>query len=420
MATLLIYARRITRRIWFRAAAFAAAGVLLALLAPLASAWAPLGAIDLGQEALSPILQILASSMLAVTTFSVATMVSSLASAAATTTPRATELLAQDRSSQTALSTFIGAFAFAIVGIVALATQYYDPAARIVLFLGALAVIVVVIATLLRWISHLVTFGHHADVLDRVEQRTTAVLTAFARSPRFGGAPVIGAPPGAHTITAGRSGFVTHVDVPSLQRWAQRGDYRVHLEVLPGDLVDAGSPILRVEALGDASQEVSWQEMARAAVSVERHRTHEQDPRLGLVTLSEISSRALSPGVNDPGGAIETLATLHRVLRAYLTTEVDPTITADRVHVPSLDLATLLRDAVEPTARDGAGTVEVAIRVQRTLGLLLPHADPTQARALRAASSDAEARALDALTHESDRARVRESAAALRSATTPR
>lgn len=386
MGTLLVYLRRIARRIWFRAAAFTGAGVLLALLAPLASSWAPLDAIDLGQEALSPILQILASSMLAVTTFSVATMVSSLASAASSTTPRATELLAEDRSSQTALSTFIGAFAFAIVGIVALATQYYDPAARIVLFLGTLAVIVLVVATLLRWISHLVTFGHHADVLDRVEERTTAVLTAFARSPRFGGAPAIEAPAGAVTLTAGRSGFVTYVDVPTLQLWAQRADYRVHLLVLPGDLVDAGSPVLRVEvpdaarrdasdspgspgssaspdSPGSSTREVSGVEVARAAVSVEQHRTHEQDPRLGLVTLSEISSRALSPGVNDPGGSIETLATLHRVLQAYLTAETDPTITADRVHVPMIDLATLLRDAFEATARDGAGTVEVAVRL---------------------------------------------------------
>lgn len=146
-------------------------------------------------------------------------------------------------------------------------------------------------------------------------------------------------------------------------------------------------------------------------MSVEQHRTHEQDPRLGLVTLSEISSRALSPGVNDPGGSIETLATLHRVLQAYLTAETDPTITADRVHVPMIDLATLLRDAFEATARDGAGTVEVAVRLQRTLAHLTRHADPLQVSALRDLSADAAARALETLTHEADRARVREAAA---------
>jgi hypothetical protein len=34
-------------------------------------------------------------------------------------------------------------------------------------------------------------------------------------------------------------------------------------------------------------------------------RSFKQDPRFGMIVLSEIASRALSPGVNDPGTAID-------------------------------------------------------------------------------------------------------------------
>jgi uncharacterized membrane protein len=39
----------------------------------------------------------------------------------------------------------------------------------------------------------------------------------------------------------------------------------------------------------------------RTAFTLGDMRYFEEDPRFGLITLSEIASRALSPAVNDPG-----------------------------------------------------------------------------------------------------------------------
>lgn len=102
-----------------RATAFTVAGVLLAVVSSLLGRLLPDSlTLDLGQNAVGSILQILASSMLAVTTFSLTAMVSAYSSAASLGTPRSTQLLVRDRTSHNALSTFVGTFAFSVVGII--------------------------------------------------------------------------------------------------------------------------------------------------------------------------------------------------------------------------------------------------------------------------------------------------------------
>src|SRR5690606_41571550 len=68
------------------------------------------------------LLNIIASSMLAVTTFSLGVMTAAFSAATTNVTPRATRLLMEDDLTNNVLSTFIGAFLFSIVGIIVLKT----------------------------------------------------------------------------------------------------------------------------------------------------------------------------------------------------------------------------------------------------------------------------------------------------------
>ena len=79
-------------------------------------------------------LTVISASMLGVATFAVASMVSAYASAGGSATPRAFALIISDGLSQTALSSFIGAFIFSIVGIIAIKVGYFAIAGRFVLF----------------------------------------------------------------------------------------------------------------------------------------------------------------------------------------------------------------------------------------------------------------------------------------------
>ncbi|WP_082096761.1 DUF2254 domain-containing protein [Demequina gelatinilytica] len=396
------------RRVWFRLALFTAGAVLLALLARTAgSALGGLVELDLGQGSVQTLLQILATSMLAVTTFSLTVMVSVYASAAAVATPRATQLLIEDQTSQQALSTFLGAFVFAIVGIAALSTDYYGDDGRIVLYAGTLVVIASVVLTLLHWIQHLVTFGRMADVVDRIEDVACETVSASACRPRLGGAPVVEIPADARPVLADRAGVITRVDIAALDRAAERAHGEVHV------LVRAGAPVARGEALarvGGVHDDAAI-DAIRDAFTIARHRTYDQDPRLGLVALGEIGSRALSPSTNDPGTAVEVLNSIQRVLTAHLVARPDPTVDHPRVHVPEVAFADLVEDGIRPVARDGAHLVEVAIRVQRVLAGLATVADGDERATLLHASESAEDRAVDALAHPRDVALVRDAAA---------
>ncbi len=226
---------RLTRQIWFRATLFTVGAIILVIIAGALGPYLPAD-LKLGEDAVQNILQILATSMLAVTTFSLTAMITAFGSVASQTTPRATQLLVTDSTSQNALSTFLGSFVFAIVGIIALSTDRFIDQARSILFLGTLAVIALVSITLLRWIAHLTTFGRVPDIIDRVERAASDAACAYARNPFLGGEPPAEIPRAAHPVPAPHAGLVTGIAMQTLQEFATKHDARVHVVTLPGAL----------------------------------------------------------------------------------------------------------------------------------------------------------------------------------------
>lgn len=392
--------RVVSRRLWFRAAAFSLAAVVLALLAPLVAPLVPytLGA-KIGADAVDNILGIIASSMLAVTTFSLTAMVSAYGAATSNVTPRAVALLVEDSTSQNALSTFLGAFLFAIVGIIALSTGFYGQQGRVLLFAGTIALIVVIVVTLLRWIQHIALLGRVHDTITRVERAAIAAAERMPHRPRIAGLAVAPVPDGAAPVRCGeRIGYVTNIDVAELGEAMAACGGVVHLAVLPGSFVDPGRVVAWVvDGAADVCARVA------EAITVQRDRSYDHDPRFGLIVLSEIASRALSPAVNDPGTAIAVLAAQLRVFDKMARVEGQPA--DDRVVFPALEIEKLVVDAFRPIGRDGAAMVEVAVKLQSVLAALGGIA-PDWAAAARHAAEDAKARARIALTTEEERLAV--------------
>ncbi|MGR3469058.1 MAG: DUF2254 family protein, partial [Shimia sp.] len=138
-------------------------------------------------------------------------------------------------------------------------------------------------------------------------------------------------------------------------------------------------------------------------------RTHEQDPLFGLVVLSEIGSKALSPGVNDPGTAIDVLTRMERILTDYHNEDKEePTLT--RLHIPPLDVCELIHHGFQGIARDGATEIEVQIHLQKSLAALMDHPEENLRCAAKDMAEEALARSLQALTFEPDRERLRKAA----------
>ena len=400
---------QLSRKLWFRASLFSIIAVATALLGALAAPYIPPAlASRLGAGAVDNILGVLASSMLAVTIFSLSTMVSSYASASSSVTPRAIQLLLQDKTSQNTLAIFIGSYLFSLVGIIALSTGYYGEQGRLVLFLVTLGVIVAIVATLLRWIDHVSRLGRVGDTTDRVEQAFAAAMRNRHELPYLGGVPLAddghGIPAESRPICARCVGYVQHVDVGALQDVAETYGGQLFVSVLPGTFVDPSRVLAHGVGLpaGDELDTAVWK-----AFTIGNARSFDQDPRYGAAVLSEIASHALSPAINDPGTAIDVIGRAVRVLSIWNEPSEARAIDYPRVHVQGLALVDLFDDVFTPIARDAAALVEVGIRLQKALGVLARLSGPRYSAAARLHSRLACERAMAALTIEHDKQLIR-------------
>ena len=394
--------RRFMKRLWFRPALFALAGLFTALFSVFFSPALPLDfAKSIGSDAVDNVLNILASSMLAVTTFSLSTMVTAYGAATTNVTPRATTLVVEDTTTQNVLATFIGTFLFSLVGIVALSTGAYGEEGRAILFLVTLVVIAIIIVTMLRWIDHLSRLGRVGDTIDRVEKAAMEALQTRAKRPFLGGCVAETEPLDGWRLQLEAIGYLQHVDVGALQSAAEAADVRLQVLTLPGAYIHPKRDVLWI------SRELDDESLKpfRLAFTVGLRRSFEQDPRFGLAVLSEIASRALSPAVNDPGTALDVLGRSIRLFYAY-SQQDESDVVYPLVSVPALKVRDLFEDFFVPIARDGAGIVEVHIRLQKTLQILRDMSTQFGEEA-GLQSRQALLRAEAALKIEDDKARLR-------------
>ncbi len=393
-----------SKKLWLRASLFCIAAVITALIAYIFKGFIPEDVSrKVGAEAVDGILQIIASSMLAVTIFSLSTMVSAYSAASTNITPRATKLLLEDNVAQNALSTFIGSFLFSLVGIVALTIGIYGDSGRLILFAVTIGVILLIVTVLLRWINYLSQLGRVGNVIDMVEDAARNAMVERLNSPYFGGTKLMKyeAEESHHAILHAKIGYVQHIDIRAISLIAQKYNLDIFIHALPGKFNDGHHPILTLSS----PLEENICTAIRKAYSIGDSRSYEQDPRFGMIVLSEIASRALSPAVNDPGTAIDVIGTAWRLLAYWVTFEREEKdeVLYPRVFVPPITTAQLFNDIFTPIARDGASILEVGMRLQKALKSLHSMGDKEAKEATKIHSALALSRAKAAMNLKEDK-----------------
>lgn len=399
------YWLRLTRELWVRATAYALFGVAAALLAAGGARWVPDDMAErLGGESVEQILTILASSLLAVATFSVGAMVTAYTAVSQGATPRVAALVTGDGQTQKSLATFVGAFLYSIVAVTAINANYYGPGGRAILFLVSLAVVALVAYRLLAWINRLSSLARVGHMIELVERRACEALRARRCQPFLGGRE--GALPTGALIHSERTGYVQNVDPDRLQATAAEMDCHVQIVAAPGAFVRRGEALARISPAGCTDKA---REEFRSAFALGDSRSYDQDPRFGLIVLAEIAAKALSPGVNDPGTAVQVIGSGVRLLDRWLEPltqdEANPT-PCDRVLAAPLAEADLLDDIFGPIARYGAGDVSVTMRLLKALKSLSATPGPMRTPA-RSMARELTVRAKIALPIAADLARVR-------------
>jgi len=236
-----------------------------------------------------------------------------------------------------------------------------------------------VIITFVHWVDRIARLGRLEGTIDKVEAATADALQRRRLAPTLLGVPARRHQNEGQAIYGGTIGYVQRVEVAALQTLAKNSQVRITVAALPGTFSAPGRALAYVTADSGDLSDLDTNQITKA-FRIGRDRTFDKDPRFGLIVLSEIASRALSPAINDPGTAISIIGTFVRLFALWSepVAEADRlSCEFDRVEVPVIFLRDMFDDAFTAIARDGAGAIEVAGWLQKAFHSLASTGDAT-------------------------------------------
>ncbi|MFE4258332.1 DUF2254 family protein [Streptomyces sp. NPDC056883] len=156
-------------------------------------------------------------------------------------------------------------------------------------------------------------------------------------------------------LWSGPAVVIQQIDVRTLVGAAGERDCSIAFLVPPGTTVSRGTALAEVTG-GDVTEAV-----LRGALETGVERTFDQDPDLPFRLLADIALRALSPAVNDPATAVESLDRIEDLLNRLAGRDLNIGHFADgtgrlRVSVPVPDWDRYLRTAVDEVLYAATGS----------------------------------------------------------------
>jgi uncharacterized membrane protein len=242
--------------------------------------------------------------------------------------------------------------------------------------LGVLSLVAVV-----RAVDHLTQSLRVGSVADRVAAETIGVIDRVDETVPGGQAPevvpgagpdvhgVVDIPPGAVAVEAQHAGWIQQIDTEALLDAVPEASSAI-VAVSIGSFVPERAPLVWIDRspVDDTARSRLLQ-----AFAIGDERTMQQDVGFGLVQLTDIAVRALSPGVNDPTTACDVIVHIGDVLLSIWARR-EPATTRSRdgrtvVLVRTTHVAYLDR-ALGPIRRYGRDDPEVMTTLLRTITLV--------------------------------------------------
>jgi len=357
-------------KLWFKPLIFCLLSTEAAFLAHLAdnSSFAEITP-NIDISSLEYLLSTISASMLVIAIFAVGSMLSAFSAASGVATPRSFNLIVADDISQNALSVFIGSFIFSIVANVALKNGYYSKSGIFVLFILTLIVFAVVILMFLKWVDQISKLGRLEDTIKKIEEATNKALYERLQQPLMSCSVAPDNIESSAAIYSDKIGYVQHINMEKLQKWATNNDATIILKSTPGTFCYPGKPLAHIRYTNRSVCNIDYAKITKL-FTIDDSRSFQDDPRFGIIALSEIASRALSPGINDPGTAITIIGSQVRLFTLWVRENIAvkaEKVKYDRVMVPAISLTDMFDDAFRPIARDGASNIEVMLKLQKAL-----------------------------------------------------
>lgn len=329
-----------------------------------------------GADAARTVLSAVASSLITVTSLTFSLTVVTLQLASSQFSPRLLRTFTRDRFVHVTLALFLATFTYALTVLRTVRTagegqQVFVPQVSVTLaFVMALASVI----ALVLFLAHLAREIRVETMLEKVHADASATVRQLLpeRDPaaEYPTSPV--PPAGAVPLPAASSGFLVRVDEAALVAAAVDADAILLLDRLPGSSLVAGAPIglgwSRGAGTFDADMWTRLCDRVRAAISTGFERTQVQDVAFGLRQLTDVATKALSPGINDPTTAVHALGHSSALLSEVAGRELGARLLCDdqgtvRVTLRRPDLADLLELAIAQPRRYGAAEPAVLSRL---------------------------------------------------------
>ncbi|MCX5112928.1 DUF2254 domain-containing protein [Streptomyces sp. NBC_00378] len=275
----------------------------------------------------------------------------------------------------------IGTALYALVAL-SQVRESHVPRGSVTFAVGLVLVDSVVVLRLLASLRHAVTGGGLSRAVG--ERLRTVIDQAYPPGPAVPAPPTGDADRATRVpvVHGGGPAVLLSIDEPRLVRIAARHDLRIRFVHAIGDFLGAHDTVAFLEpAHGRGGAGTRLAKRVAACVRYGPSRTVEQDAPYGFRLLADITVRALSPAVNDPTTAVQSLDQIEDALLRLSQRSLGDAWLLDaagtpRVSYPSPGWEDLVSLALDETLMYGSSNPQVVRRLRALLERVAAAAPP--------------------------------------------
>ena len=267
----------------------------------------------------STFLSILAGASVSLIGFVITVSVLVVQISMANLTPRSLRLWYRDPMLKTVLAVLTGTFMFTFAELRRITPEQVPNVGVIVAGFAQIASILVFLLFLDRFIHRLRPVSV-AEMTAEAAKKIVAESSAFREPPNQAADVALPTSEPSSIVRSVSPGIIQAVDEAGMVSWATSRGCVVVLPLAVGDFVAEGDTIAQVHGGGERVADATTSIRGMIAIGLER--TIDQDPAFALRIMVDISTRALSPAINDPSTAVQLLARISDLLRSIGKTEL--------------------------------------------------------------------------------------------------
>ena len=365
--------------LWLIPGLFALAAILAGTLLPgLDKSYSEPMPVRFSTGAATSVLSSIAAGMITFTGFVFSIMLVAVQFGSSQFSPRLLRTFQRDSTTKVALGVFIMTFTYSLLVLsdIGSKTDDFVPSNSVSL---AILLLLASVAMFLKLIHNVTQGLRVATVVSQIGKEARGVIDTVYPDPavdpskdREATAERTPDEPTRTVRYAGTPGVLQSIDARGLVRKASESDAVLELIPAVGDFLPSDSPLFHVY---DKDRPIN-EDILHGSIGIGDERTLRQDPAFAFRLLADISSKALSPGVNDPSTSIQALDQIDELLRVVANRRLIPGIIRDQENHVRLKYRTptwedFLSLAVDETRQFGEGSVQVARRLRALLEDLL-------------------------------------------------